>query len=100
MPLPSPPSTSLSSLKLHTFILTYKRPKLQPPLKVLAMAKVTSESDDGVTAKAAIAGGQVANPVIDRSLYMLKTTGVWFAPWTGWLYRCTETVSRPVHQYV
>ncbi|KAK9012212.1 hypothetical protein V6N11_040279 [Hibiscus sabdariffa] len=54
------------------------------------MAKVTSESGHGVAAKAAIAGGLVANTVNACSLHMLKTTEVWSAPWTGWLHGALE----------
>ncbi|KAE8693280.1 Leucine-rich repeat family protein isoform 1 [Hibiscus syriacus] len=93
MLLLSPPSTSLSSLKPHSSILTYTRPKVQPPLKVLAMAKETSESGNGVAEKAAIAGGLVANPVIAWSLYTLKTTGCGLPPGPAGLIGALEGVS-------
>ncbi|XP_022751378.1 uncharacterized protein LOC111300040 [Durio zibethinus] len=83
MLLLSPPSTPLLSLKHRSFLVTYKRSRLQTPLKVLAMAKETSESDDGVIEKAAIAGGLVASPVIAWSLYTLKTTGCGLPPGPG-----------------
>ncbi|KAK8497497.1 hypothetical protein V6N11_076595 [Hibiscus sabdariffa] len=96
MLLLSPPSTSLSSIKPHGFLLTYKRPKLQPPLKVLAMAKDSSESGNGVAEKAAIAGGLVANPVIAWSLYTLKTTGCGLPPGPGGSIGALEGVSYMV----
>ncbi|OMO56887.1 hypothetical protein CCACVL1_26198 [Corchorus capsularis] len=57
------------------------------------MAKETSESGDGVVAKAAIAGGLVANPVIAWSLYTLKTTGCGLPPGPGGSIGALEGVS-------
>ena len=93
MLLLSPPSTSILSLKRNSLIVTYKRPRLQTPLKVLAMAKETSESGNGVIEKAAIAGGLVANPVIAWSLYTLKTTGCGLPPGPGGSIGALEGVS-------
>ncbi|KAB2036642.1 hypothetical protein ERO13_D03G015500v2 [Gossypium hirsutum] len=93
MLLLSPPSTSLPSLKPHTFILTYTKPKVHTPLKVLAMAKDTSESGNGTIDKATIAGGLVANPVIAWSLYTLKTTGCGLPPGPGGSIGALEGVS-------
>ncbi|OMO84346.1 hypothetical protein COLO4_22099 [Corchorus olitorius] len=95
MLLLSPPSTSQLSLKRSRFVVTYKRPRSQQSrrLKVQAMAKETSESGDGVVAKAAIAGGLVANPVIAWSLYTLKTTGCGLPPGPGGSIGALEGVS-------
>ncbi|XWS29309.1 hypothetical protein CRYUN_Cryun24cG0017900 [Craigia yunnanensis] len=89
----SPPSTSILSLKRNSFVVTYKRQRLQTPLKVLAMAKETSESGNGVIEIAAIAGGLVANPVIAWSLYTLKTTGCGLPPGPGGSIGALEGVS-------
>ncbi|XVF15739.1 hypothetical protein REPUB_Repub09cG0181700 [Reevesia pubescens] len=93
MLLLSPTSTTLLPLKHHNSIVTYKRPKLQTRLKVVAMAKETSESGNGITEKAAIAGGLVANPVIGWSLYTLKTTGCGLPPGPGGSIGALEGVS-------
>ncbi|KAK6258370.1 hypothetical protein QQP08_002375 [Theobroma cacao] len=93
MLLLSPASTSLLSLKRNRFIVTYKRPRLQTPLKVLGMAEETSESGNGVIEKAAVGSGLVANPVIAWSLYTLKTTGCGLPPGPGGSIGALEGVS-------
>ncbi|XVE82645.1 hypothetical protein DITRI_Ditri16bG0022600 [Diplodiscus trichospermus] len=93
MLLLSPPSAALLSQKRSSFVVKYNRSRLRTPLKVLAMAKETSESDNGVIEKAAIAGGLVANPVIAWSLYTLKTTGCGLPPGPGGSIGALEGVS-------
>ncbi|KAJ8770634.1 hypothetical protein K2173_021281 [Erythroxylum novogranatense] len=56
---------------------------LHKPLKMLAMAKESSESGNGITEKVAIAGGLISTPVIAWSLYTLKTTGCGLPPGPG-----------------
>lgn len=94
--LSPPSSTSLLSPKRNSFVVTYKTPnknRMQNPLKVVAMAKESSESDTGVIEKAAIAGGLFANPVIGWSLYTLKTTGCGLPPGPGGSIGALEGVS-------
>ncbi|KAK3413958.1 hypothetical protein EUGRSUZ_I02457 [Eucalyptus grandis] len=65
------------------------------PLRVLSMAKDTSDpdSDVGLAGKAAIAGGLVSTPVIAWSLYTLKTTGCGLPPGPGGSIGALEGVS-------
>ena len=64
------------------------------PLKVVAMAKETSDdSGGGVAEKVAIVGGSVSTPVIGWSLYTLKTTGCGLPPGPGGSIGALEGVS-------
>lgn len=63
------------------------------PLKVMGMAKESSNSGDGITEKVAIVGGLVSTPVIAWSLYTLKTTGCGLPPGPGGSIGALEGVS-------
>lgn len=93
----SPTSTSIASLPSKTFRLAHRRAGLQlhAPVKVLCMAKESSDdtSGGGVTEIAAIAGGLVSTPVIGWSLYTLKTTGCGLPPGPGGSIGALEGVS-------
>lgn len=89
-----PVSTSLVSLQHSRFHVTHNRSIPHGPLKVLAMAKESSDSSsNGVAEKAAIAGGLVSTPVILWSLYTLKTTGCGLPPGPGGAIGALEGVS-------
>ncbi|CAK9150743.1 unnamed protein product [Ilex paraguariensis] len=86
MMLLSPVSTSLPSLHRHRYSLLHRRTggsHVPLKLKVQAMAKESSETDNGIAEKAAIVGGLVSTPVIAWSLYTLKTTGCGLPPGPG-----------------
>lgn len=94
MLLVSPSSTSLLSLQHPSFNVTNRSTILQyKPFKVLAMAKESSDTGNGIVEKAAIAGGLVSNPVIVWSLYTLKTTGCGLPPGPGGSIGALEGVS-------
>ncbi|PON67686.1 anti-muellerian hormone type-2 receptor [Parasponia andersonii] len=88
----SPSPTSITSLPLNR-----ATPRRWPhaPLKVVAMAKETSDDagGGGVAEKAAIIGGLVSTPVIGWSLYTLKTTGCGLPPGPGGSIGALEGVS-------
>lgn len=71
--------------------------QLHAPLKVLCMAKESSDDNSsggtGITEIAAIAGGLVSTPVIGWSLYTLKTTGCGLPPGPGGSIGALEGVS-------
>ncbi|KAF5451427.1 hypothetical protein F2P56_026536 [Juglans regia] len=91
----SPASNSLSSPRSNgPFNSTHERARSYTPLKLLGMAKESSESSgNGVVEKAAIAGGLVSTPVIGWSLYTLKTTGCGLPPGPGGSIGALEGVS-------
>jgi hypothetical protein len=94
MLLLSPASTnSLPSLRSNSFNFRHGRARLHAPLKLLGMAKESSDSGNGITEKAAIAGGLVSTPVIGWSLYTLKTTGCGLPPGPGGSIGAIEGVS-------
>ncbi|KAE7999909.1 hypothetical protein FH972_004293 [Carpinus fangiana] len=86
----SPASTSLPPPRSNSFNFTHGR-----ALKLLGMAKESSDSDSGnaVVEKAAIADGLVSTPVIGWSLYTLKTTGCGLPPGPGGSIGAIEGVS-------
>ncbi|KAG2720027.1 hypothetical protein I3760_02G017100 [Carya illinoinensis] len=89
----SPASNSLSSPRSNPFNSTHGA-RSYAPLKLLGMAKESSESGgNGVIEKAAIAGGLVSTPVIGWSLYTLKTTGCGLPPGPGGSIGALEGVS-------
>ncbi|KAF4350267.1 hypothetical protein F8388_017651 [Cannabis sativa] len=87
-PKPTSIKPTISSLKPR--LTTTRR------LKVIAMAKETSEETEGgggVAETAAIIGGLVSTPVIGWSLYTLKTTGCGLPPGPGGSIGAVEGVS-------
>lgn len=87
----SPSPTSITSLQANR--LTPRR-WAHAPLKLVAMAKETSdETSGGLAEKAAIVGGLVSTPVIGWSLYTLKTTGCGLPPGPGGSIGALEGVS-------
>ncbi|KAL6346280.1 hypothetical protein AAG906_033076 [Vitis piasezkii] len=89
-----PASASLPSLQLLANSSSIKcRSGLHMPLKVMGMAKESSNSGDGITEKVAIVGGLVSTPVIAWSLYTLKTTGCGLPPGPGGSIGALEGVS-------
>ncbi|GMN29574.1 hypothetical protein TIFTF001_002486 [Ficus carica] len=96
MLLISPQPTSITSLLANKFNVKYRptRP-IHPRLKVLAMAKESSDDSGGggIAEIAAIAGGLVSTPVIGWSLYALKTTGCGLPPGPGGSIGALEGVS-------
>ncbi|XP_057491844.1 LOW QUALITY PROTEIN: uncharacterized protein LOC130777467 [Actinidia eriantha] len=95
MLLLSPPPISLVPPHRNIYPNTqlFKRSGSHAPLKVLAMAKQSSESRNDVAEKAAIIGGLVTTPVIGWSLYTLKTTGCGLPPGPGGSIGALEGVS-------
>ncbi|KAA8547343.1 hypothetical protein F0562_003793 [Nyssa sinensis] len=94
MLLLSPASTSLPALHRNSCKVFYRRIGSNAPLKVLGMAKESSESGDGGTVeKVAIVSGLVSTPVIGWSLYTLKTTGCGLPPGPGGSIGALEGVS-------
>lgn len=95
MLLLTPASTSLLlSHPPNTSNVTHGTTRSHTPIKVLSMAKQTSEdSSSTTTEKIAIAGGLVSNPVIGWSLYTLKTTGCGLPPGPGGSIGALEGVS-------
>lgn len=86
MSLLSPTLTSLPPPRRKTFNPTYKPIELKSPLKLISMAKNSSEGDtttssmNPIIENVAIAGGLISTPVIGWSLYTLKTTGCGLPP--------------------
>lgn len=83
MLLLSPPLTSLILPRKNAY----------SPLKVLCMAKESSEAGTGTAGKVAIVAGLVSTPVIGWSLYTLKTTGCGLPPGPGGSIGALEGVS-------
>ncbi|KDP46588.1 hypothetical protein JCGZ_13708 [Jatropha curcas] len=94
MLLLSPASTSLLSLRHRSSnVTTNTSTRVRRPLKIMIMAKETSEGDSSAAEIAAVAGGLVSNPVIGWSLYTLKTTGCGLPPGPGGSIGALEGVS-------
>ncbi|KAF3440806.1 hypothetical protein FNV43_RR19092 [Rhamnella rubrinervis] len=90
--------STTSTLPANIFNRTHSRRaglQLHAPLKVLCMAKESSDDDRSgvITEIAAIAGGLVSTPVISWSLYTLKTTGCGLPPGPGGSIGALEGVS-------
>ncbi|KAE9606711.1 hypothetical protein Lalb_Chr09g0322501 [Lupinus albus] len=62
-------------------------------LKIVCMAKESSNTNNGLIEKAAIASGLISSPVIAWSLYTLKTTGCGLPPGPGGSIGALEGVS-------
>lgn len=95
MLLLSPTSTSVVSSR-HRYDrckAIYRKTGPHAPLKVVAMAKETSDTKANIAEIAAIAGGLVSTPVIAWSLYTLKTTGCGLPPGPGGSIGALEGVS-------
>ncbi|XP_062010851.1 uncharacterized protein LOC133727264 [Rosa rugosa] len=94
MLLLTPASTPLLSHPANGLTFRTNTTRFQTQLKVLSMAKQTSEETSSTTIeKIAIAGGLVSNPVIGWSLYTLKTTGCGLPPGPGGSIGALEGVS-------
>ncbi|EEF30481.1 uncharacterized protein LOC8272170 [Ricinus communis] len=91
--LSSPVSTPLPSLRHGCFNVTKTRTKFQQPVKVVGMAKESSDSTSSAIQIGAIAAGLVSTPVIGWSLYTLKTTGCGLPPGPGGSLSALEGVS-------
>ncbi|XP_074309076.1 uncharacterized protein LOC141643704 [Silene latifolia] len=93
----SPPSTSfIGPVNCRNGIYpgNLRRFSYSPTLKVVAMAKGTSnEPEIGIAEIAAISGGLISTPVIGWSLYTLKTTGCGLPPGPGGSLGALEGVS-------
>lgn len=93
MLLLSPPSTSLPSPLRNSFSFKDGRARSHTPLKLVGMAKESSDSNNDIIEKVAVAGGLVSTPVIGWSLYTLKTTGCGLPPGPGGSIGALEGVS-------
>ncbi|KAF9678337.1 hypothetical protein SADUNF_Sadunf07G0024500 [Salix dunnii] len=94
MLLLSPSSASLLSLQSHSYYVNSSRSRrLHQSLKIVGMAKETTDRGNGIVEKVAIAGGLVSTPVIAWSLYTLKTTGCGLPPGPGGSIGALEGVS-------
>ncbi|XP_052195289.1 uncharacterized protein LOC127803239 [Diospyros lotus] len=87
--LPPQPPTSPLPFRRNTSHVPFRR----APAKVSCMAEESSESGNGLSEKAAIAGGLISTPVIGWSLYTLKTTGCGLPPGPGGSIGALEGVS-------
>ncbi|CAL5188011.1 unnamed protein product [Lathyrus oleraceus] len=88
----------ISTSKLHTNHSNHplRKPKshqMRLKLKITSMAKEGSDTNIGITEKAAIAGGLISSPVIGWSLYTLKTTGCGLPPGPGGSIGALEGIS-------
>ncbi|XP_021852058.1 uncharacterized protein [Spinacia oleracea] len=89
-------STLTSPLKARNGLFTSNPPPRSKAIKVVAMAKNTSndtEDGGGIAEKLAIVGGLISTPVIGWSLYTLKVTGCGLPPGPGGSLGALEGVS-------
>ncbi|XP_021718468.1 uncharacterized protein LOC110686185 [Chenopodium quinoa] len=88
-------TTVIRPLKAHNSVYTRNPSQCLTMIKVVAMAKGTSNEteDGGIVEKLAIAGGLISSPVIGWSLYTLKTTGCGLPPGPGGSIGALEGVS-------
>ncbi|CAO2830271.1 unnamed protein product [Amaranthus hypochondriacus] len=87
-------STLKTPIKLNNGFYRRNLPLSSSTLKVVSMAKGTSdETDGGIVQTIAIAGGLISTPVIAWSLYTLKTTGCGLPPGPGGSIGALEGVS-------
>lgn len=93
MLLISPPPTSRLQLRHRNSPIQCRKTRSYVPLKVLGMAKESSETGSGTVEKIAIVGGLISTPVIGWSLYTLKTTGCGLPPGPGGSIGALEGVS-------
>lgn len=93
MLLLSPPPSSLPSQLFHFSSKAHGRARLHTPLKLLSMAKESSDISNDLVEKGAIACGLVSTPLIGWSLYTLKTTGCGLPPGPGGSIGAIEGVS-------
>ncbi|KAK6922732.1 hypothetical protein RJ641_011036 [Dillenia turbinata] len=85
--------TTQPCLNRNKFQRINRTPSTCPALRVVSMAKESSDSSSSIAETVAIVSGLVSTPVIGWSLYTLKTTGCGLPPGPGGSIGALEGVS-------